>query len=199
MQAQRPVRHWKSPPWNYDMVSDFRFLPSRFWFMSCPAQGLLMAHRCHPQSCLSLWFPPGVFALWSPAIVSSCGVFCFVCVYDRNCVHFMSYLPVPGSGSQGSSHRGLDSWAAPAAWQQLPTKRGSAKASPRVPLNGFKPQGGSWGWPVASTGSGGAEFLSSCTYLSCNKISWSFSFSFFFISKSWYWSYTRGQIRTEST
>lgn len=129
-------------------------------------------------------FPPGVFELRFPASVYSFIVLCFVRVYDPSYVYFVSCLPisVPGCGSifQSSSHRGVDSWAAPAAWQQLPTKRGSTKASPQVPLNGFKPQGGGWGWPVASTGGGGPCFLSSCTYLSCDKISWSFFFFFSF-------------------
>lgn len=38
--------------------------------------------------------------------------------------------------------------ASAAAWQLLPTKRGSTKASPRVPRNGIKPQGGTRCWPT---------------------------------------------------
>lgn len=73
---------------------------------------------------------------------------------------------------------------------------GQQKAFSQVPPNGFKPQGGSRGWPAASAGSGEPQFLSSCTYLSCNKRNWWFSF---FHSKCWYWSYAGRRISTEDT
>lgn len=114
----------------------------------------------------------------------------FVCLFGPNLVvkskkppdplwYFDRYwyllTSAPGSGGifHHCSHPAIE--ASAAAWQLLPTERGSTKASPRVPRNGIKPQGGTWCWP-APVAVGDRCFYQAARMCDCNKISWSLLF-----------------------
>lgn len=99
-------------------------------------------------------------------------------------------ISVPGSRAifHHSSHPAIE--ASAAAWQLLPTKRGPTKASPRVPRNGIKPQGGTWCWP-APVALGDPCFYQAARMCECNKIKWSFFFC-------WYDSYTQRENNAEN-